>query len=89
MTAKTLVLSESPVDIVATLSLLTGKRYLAQNLSQVHTVFGLPKTTSGAPAASAAAFRYESGGLFQIRVRANEKLFMWSDGDAKIILNEI
>lgn len=79
----------TPIDIVAALSLSAGKAYFGQNISTGATLYGRPESTT--PAASARAFRYESGGEFEFTVAAGEKIFMWTDDPlgCQLILNEL
>ncbi len=74
MAAQDFDATTAPVNIVAALSLASG-RYTIQNVSTVASLF--VRSASTAPAATARGFRLESGGHGMIS--GDEATYVWTD----------
>ena len=76
MAARNFDAGVAPRDIVAALSLATGKRWTCQNVDVKATL--RIRESATVPLVTDRAFRIESGGNFTIKIAA-VPIFMWTD----------
>ena len=68
---------ETPIDIVADLSLAVGTTYACQNISTFSTLRF--REAVAMPGVIARAFRVEAGGAFQLKPEAGTPIWVWTD----------
>ena len=78
--------TETPVDIVADLSLVNGTRYTCQNVSTTATLF--VREATAIPSVQDRGFKVEAGGNFTLRPDG-VAVWMWTDtGSCPVILDD-